>query len=159
MCVCVSQRVYVCVVSDWEESSFSDFSPLTCLLSRLLSSSEQSMGRDCSSIWCILGVFLLLQLTAYNSLQTTPHLIIHILFSINTLEIGSGTVARWVHLKPSAELHLLAFQTLEMKRKDNGGFGAEILPFGNCKCWGKTHTLGFHVHCVSALQSKVVTNL
>lgn len=52
------------------------------------------MGQDCFSICCILGVFLLLQMTAYNSLVTIPHLIIHILFSINTLEIGSGTVAQ-----------------------------------------------------------------
>lgn len=81
-------------VSDCEESSFSDSSPLTCRLSRLLSSREQSMGWVCFSISCILGVFLLLQLTACNSLVTIPHLIIHILFSINTPEIGSGTVAQ-----------------------------------------------------------------
>lgn len=80
-------------VSDCEESSFSDSSPLTCLLSLLLSTGEQSKGRLCFSISCILGVFLL-WLTAYNSLGTIPHLITHILFSINTPEIGRGTVAQ-----------------------------------------------------------------
>lgn len=59
-------------VSDCKESSFSDSSPLTCLLSRLLSSREQSIGRVGFSICRVLGVFLLLQLTAYNSLATIP---------------------------------------------------------------------------------------
>lgn len=89
-------------VSDCERKVAFQIPPpdLPAKLSIELKRAKQGLGlllnmlhSGCFFFLLLLLLLWLLQLTAYNSLVTIP-LIIHILFSINTLEIGSGTVAQ-----------------------------------------------------------------